>query len=698
MAIAASSTDTVAPSASRKTGSDARGGRILCALPDLVGVAVAGFSIGPMLLLLAGHFVPVIAIACGLIGAGVAVVVCGIPRAPVDRSAVWCTLGALVLVIGWMALAAIFSGENLYAQRDPATYTLTAQWLIHHGSLGIPTHPEIFGSPAGYDDTAAGFLHESSGRVYAQGNHLLPVLMACVSWLFGVAAMLKTNAVIGGLALLAFFGLARRVVGGPLALVALVGVAVSMPMIYVGRDAFTEPLAMVLLVGGMSLLHRAIGSGRVADFALAGLLTGSAALVRIDSLVAMVALLLVGAALLAVAPPGGRRTAGTRVAALLVSATALTVVGYVDVTRLSSGYYHNQRRQILPLIGVMGVLAVLAAVSVAMVWRPTVRARLRTEQVGRVTSRVVTALIGVGFVILLTRPWWATVRGGVDNELVRTMQRAAGQSVDGTRLYSEWALRWQAMYLGWFTVALAAAGYAVLFDRLIRRRDYALLGLLALTSCETALYLWTPQITPDQVWAMRRYVPVVIPGLLLAAVVALGALRDRVQSVERLRRVGTAVLASGVAVVLAVPLAVTRPVLGLREEVPQLAQVRDICHAVGPSAAVLEVDDGLRYGYSQTLRSFCGVPSIALIGATAAQLADVRTAVQATGRTLYVMAADPKELAWVGEPPAGPFSLAETSRWPSTLDTPPRDAADHVVQVFLATVRPDGRVLAVPPR
>ena len=33
----------------------------------------------------------------------------------------------------------------------------------------------------------------------------------------------------------------------------------------------------------------------------------------------------------------------------------------------------------------------------------------------------------------------------------------------------------------------------------------------------SALYLWNAQIAPDQPWAMRRYVPVVLPLLLVLA-------------------------------------------------------------------------------------------------------------------------------------------------------------------------------------
>ena len=39
----------------------------------------------------------------------------------------------------------------------------------------------------------------------------------------------------------------------------------------------------------------------------------------------------------------------------------------------------------------------------------------------------------------------------------------------------------------------------------------------------SALYLWTSEVAPDQPWAMRRYVPVVLPLMLIAAGAALRA-------------------------------------------------------------------------------------------------------------------------------------------------------------------------------
>jgi hypothetical protein len=105
---------------------------------------------------------------------------------------------------------------------------------------------------------------------------------------------------------------------------------------------------------------------------------------------------------------------------------------------------------------------------------------------------------------------------------------------------------------------------------------------------------------------------------------------------------------------------------------------------------VLAVDDSALTSYSQTIHSYCNVPSYGLVGAAPAQLVQVRAAVAAHQRVLYLLSTDPTKIHFAGSPPAAPFSEVTTTRWPSVLHGPPT-AVDHEhVAVYLATVRSDG--------
>src|SRR5262249_15295673 len=154
--------------------------------------------------------------------------------------------------------------EDLYAMRDPSTYVATGQWLAHHPALPVDTEDAVFRAPTqaklyGY---SAGFGDDyRPGHVAAQGNHLLPALLAVVSRYGGEATMLRLNGLVGAVALLAMFGLVRRFAGDPFALAATAALAVSLPMLEFSRDAYTEPLSLLLLFGGLSVLWRAVESG-----------------------------------------------------------------------------------------------------------------------------------------------------------------------------------------------------------------------------------------------------------------------------------------------------------------------------------------------------------------------------------------------------------------------------------------------------
>ena len=159
------------------------------------------------------------------------------------------------------------------------------------------------------------------------------------------------------------------------------------------------------------------------------------------------------------------------------------------------------------------------------------------------------AVIG-GLVWLAVRPYLQTVRGVLGPGAagyVATLQRIAGLRVDPTRLYSEDTLYWVIWYAGIATVLLGGFGAAILLRRCLRdllnwrnatgtSLNWALPMAIVLAGC--GAILWQPFTVPDQPWASRRLVPVVIPGLILLAIWAAAWLTKRAR--ERGAGVATA--------------------------------------------------------------------------------------------------------------------------------------------------------------
>ena len=104
---------------------------------------------------------------------------------------------------------------------------------------------------------------------------------------------------------------------------------------------------------------------------------------------------------------------------------------------------------------------------------------------------------------------------------VEQVQRFQNMAVDPTRSYYENATIWLSWYVGWATLALALGGACWLaWEQIAGRRRVWAPAFLMFFGMATAVLL-APSITPDHPWADRRFVPVVLPGLVLFAVAAI---------------------------------------------------------------------------------------------------------------------------------------------------------------------------------
>jgi hypothetical protein len=674
------------------------------AAPDLLGAAVAGFSVGPMLLLLANHFVPALALTSGVLGAAAAVAWYGRPQRTVSGSeAVW-TLLAVLFAYFWIVGNMHYAGENVYAIRDPSTYAIAGRWLMDHQSLAIHAHPEIFGEPSTVPGVESGGFNATHHIpvLYAQGNHLLPVTLGLAGVYFGQSALFSANIVFAGLALLVFFGLARRVLrSGGLALLAMVALGLTVPMVYVARDTFSEPLTMLFLTGGLSLVYRAGQSRRPRDFALAAFVGACSAMMRVDSYASLVGFVAAAAMICVVAAPVERRRAALCAAAAVAGGAGPTVIGWMDVAWLSRQYYWSQHANIIALLKLIIVLVVALPVLVAVSWWSPVQRLLTRPSTRRVVARAAIGGLLLAFAVLISRPWWYLPKQATVNPTLANLQRSSGLPADGLRLYSEQTVHWFAMYLGWPTVVLAVLGYSLLLHRFLAHREYALAGPLVAGLALSALYLWNPQIYPDQPWAMRRYVPVVLPLLLIAAVVGLQLLGQLAAGERRVRWLRTerqpwlrrgAAVASAVAglLLVLVPWVVLRPVWTIRQEGGQYQQLAALCTALPAKAAVVELDSAAQAGYGQTLRAYCDVPTFALPGASQDQLAAMSAAAQRSGRVLYALASTPDRYRYAADSGPATFSTVTTSRWTTHIGAVPSGPRYDCITVHLARIDDTG--------
>jgi hypothetical protein len=347
--------------------------------------------------------------------------------------------------------------------------------------------------------------------------------------------------------LLALFAFSRRFVPGWWSVLPVAIAAVSQPFTAHTRTTYTEPLAATLILGGLALLVPAVQRASPGRLAVAGFVTGAACLTRPDCYFGVIGVVVAGAIAARRA-----RAPGERWRLLLAPSLGWAVpafIGTVDLYVLSRVYFNALRGEIAAQLAVGVLLLVAAAVAVALPWRATdpevAASRRRMLGIGAGVAVVAAAIF------FASRPLWHEQHGR-RNVAFGGLQKGLLGIEEPTRTYGENTVRWMAWYFGWPTVLAGVIGIALLVAITLRKPRLEWAGPLAVVLADAALYLWRPSITPYHVWASRRYVPIVIPGLIVGAAFALAALARR----SRLGWGGALVLA---AVAVAFPAATLAP-------------------------------------------------------------------------------------------------------------------------------------------
>ena len=337
------------------------------------------------------------------------------------------------------------------------------------------------------------------------------------------------------------------------------------------------------------------------------------------------------------------------------------------------------------LIAAVVAVATVAAVAVAA-WPPA-RARAGRLIPGSLRWRlpeVAAGLVAAALIAFLIRPSVQTAHwnpGPGTAGYVGALQKLLGLPVQPTRSYAEDSLYWVIWYIGIPALLLGGFGMALLVRRCMRAllrwadADGAGPGLGAAARDRRLDHgdraLGSRSTVPDQPWASRVLVPLVLPGLILCAVWVAAWLDRR----ARERGAGlTAVSLAAAFFVLAmvVPTAVTTfgitlsqsgsghsgpAATGLgvtRTGAGQTAAVQELCGAMSARMSVVILDRVAAGEFAQAIRGMCGVPAGVMAGAPEAQVQAVIRGIAGAGREPVLVATRASELTAVrGDPAPG---------------------------------------------
>jgi hypothetical protein len=627
----------------------------------------------------------------------------------------------LLVVLAGLVLVAVSGlhnlanrGEYVITDRDPGIYVAGGGWIAEHGDLevqattreGSPV-PDLLDPETGVDGVVAwaagqSDVGEGSGDLQIQGAHLFHALLAVGEWVGGAEGASAVPAVVGALALAAFFWLALRLLPDWLALVAAVALAVDFAWIYTVRSVLSEPTLLLVSFAAAVLLLDATAGHRERPLRLvvAGFVAASALTARVDAGVVLLAFPVLVALLVRRDGPGAR--AGRALGWWGAGAALPLVLAAVDLRLRSPRYLADLGSEVrLVVAGLVAstVAAVLVAVSDGPRWRQALAraaAPVRSREVvlAATAAALVVALAGFAWFV---RPHLGPDRldrGGEGWRVMESIQVHEGLTPDGTRTYAERSLDRIRWYTGPVAVAAGAAGLAVLAWRWVRGRlsatEWVTVGLVV--PC-LLLYVYAPSIYSDHPWMIRRYVPTAIPGLLLFSGVAAAALARWRRLPAPAATLGAVALAIGL---VAYPLRMSLPLRSVTWQDGGRDGVARLCAEVGPSdVALLAADGSTALTLLPAVRSFCDVDAVGLDPSFDAErgapvVAEVAERVGAEGASVVVVGPTREvvETLAPGAVDLRPVTILQTSAVGTTIGRPPSAVGDHAVTVWVGTVGP----------
>lgn len=418
-----------------------------------------------------------------------------------------------VLVILALTIALFHAAYPTYYMlggRDPGLYFIYSVFIGETGGLELPTAATVVAGtvaeslinvqyPGLYDPARYGF--ESDPTIYfAQFHHSFSTFGAILYQLFGIEGVVRTNALISFLALWSFGEALRRLVDVKLAVLGVLFLGLNVAFAWNARITLTEIMSLAAVFAGIVFLLDALTKDR-SDWraVIAGAVFALAVVARIDGV------LISGLLLGLVALYGRNDVQVRRTFVLMMSVYAvLSSIALLDAWQHSPGYYLDLWRQGSSKYLVYGHFVSLFLVGIIIALRSRSLWPLSSEYFERHWASVV-RIVAVAFAALFAflyfvYPGW--------------------QPEDfGHRAFREMA---------WYVSPLLLATGPLGLWLSARREDHRLTAALILFFLiAVVLFSVEPAISPDHIWASRRWVPLVIPGLILSFLLCLDAVHKR---------------------------------------------------------------------------------------------------------------------------------------------------------------------------
>ena len=411
------------------------------------------------------------------------------------------------VIFGLLALAGVYLGfptESIYGGRDEGVYANHAIYLATYGHANIayPWAERLNALFAASWERFPGFL-ATYPAMTGQFPLAYPVWLGQAYATLGSHGLFGLNGVLAVLSIVIFYGVARFIMAKPYALCASVLFALNPAQIWISRITLAEIFTQLIIWAGLLLLISAIKNGNKNLARLGGLVIGFTPFIRLDGFL-LLPLLLFAQFVVKVTSEPDKNPSETWAAAYqtVIPLFVLSFAYYIFANPL---YYLAHASIVAPA----GIAALILMLAIALM--PRGAQRYLNILLG---SRRWLILFTIAIMILAVYAYWIRPEWP-------PFRYIAGLGEGHQRGYRENTFPNLARYLSFPLVWAAIAGWLALVWRVSRGNEVSHLTLLWVVVGGSALvYLYEPNVSPDHYWAIRRFVPLVIPGFIIFSVYA----------------------------------------------------------------------------------------------------------------------------------------------------------------------------------
>jgi hypothetical protein len=397
--------------------------------------------------------------------------------------------------------------EYIIGGKDPGTYINEGVQIAKTGSMYI-REPLVASVPAGsrdlffhdyqqpwyYSNRFMGFplLDPAAGITIGQFPHLYPASIAVAYGLGGLRWALGVVGAWSILGLLAVYFAGARFLGRAVAFAAAVLLALHVLEVWFARSPGSEPATQALLFAALLAFARAHQEEDRFFGPVAGTLLGLVVFLRIDAFMAVAAVL--GAAIGSWIVTRLRPRVG-----FLIPLAAAGIIGWFYVTGTLRAYSNDM----------LGYLITLPPLTIGGAIVASVVAVIALERLVRLGGDTAARAVPVALSVLL-------LAGAADAWFLRHQIDCQSPCVK-VAAHDAYALKtFTDFYLTRWGLVAALVGFVLV----VRRGFWRDPALVLTVSGFAVAFFYKIRIAPFQFWLNRRFVAVVLPGMLLFAVAA----------------------------------------------------------------------------------------------------------------------------------------------------------------------------------